>query len=152
MHQKAYAFLTDKIARRLQHITGGRFLCSVLRSGEQEHCSKREVEQQQRGKKTAHARGNHAHRFLLAQMPAEIDQRGEIQHQQHSGKPERHITLLLPARARRRRGLPRRQWQESFEDFPSDARGRPLRLPFPAQRSFFRWCARRRRLCRPGRR
>ena len=51
MHQKAYAFLTDKIARRLQHITGGRFLCSVLRSGEQEHCSKREVEQQQRGKK-----------------------------------------------------------------------------------------------------
>ena len=51
MHQKAYAFLTDKIARRLQRITGGRFLCSVLRSGEQEHCSKREVEQQQRGKK-----------------------------------------------------------------------------------------------------
>ena len=152
MHQKAYAFLTDKIARRLQHITGGRFLCSVLRSGEQEHCSKREVEQQQRGKKTAHARGNHAHRFLLAQMPAEIDQRGEVRKQQHTGKPERHITLLLPARARRRRGLPRRRWQGSFEDFPSDARGRPLRLPFPARRSFFRWCARRQKLCRPGRR
>ena len=88
--------------------------------------------------KTAHARGNHAHRFLLAQMPAEIGQRGEVQHQQHTGKPERHITLLLPARARRRRGSPRRRWQGSFEDSPSDARGRPLRLPFPARRSFFR--------------
>ncbi len=105
MHQKAYAFLTDKIARRLQRITGGRFLCSILRSGEQEHCSKREVEQQQRGKKTAHTRGNHAHRFLLAQMPAKIDQRGKIRKQQHTGKPERHITLFPPAQARQRRGF-----------------------------------------------